>query len=190
MKKLISILLLLALLIAPVSAVAELSSEEARTAIYQMIETGLSGIGMTYDAMDEYKTIMFYNLVDGSQYGDALFTTFTHDDGFIINCIYEEPFSTERLPEVLVLCNLINSDLSRGKLMAEYYNDSWYLSYEVFCDVNPENITDWDQNNYFSYCITGVDMLETMSDYLKEIENGTEGRYVYAMWQTDMGLAD
>ncbi len=190
MKKLISILLLLALVIAPVSAMAELSTEEARTVIYQMIESSLTTIGMPCDAMAEYKTIMFYNVVDGSQYGDALFTTFVHEDGFLINCIYEEPFPTEILPEVLVLCNLINSDLSRGKLMAEHYNDSWYMSYEIFCDVNPENITDWDQNNYFSYCVTGVDMLETMSDYLKEIENGTEGNYVYAMWQTDMGLVD
>ena len=164
MKKLFSLLLVLALALVPTLSLAD--DDAACQNLYNMLLDELKSVDLEMTADEESCRIYLGYALDKNSLGDA-------DVIFV--------------PQVISFFNRVNSTLYVGKLMVIKSDNVWYAAYEIFLSVDPENITDWDRNNVLAYTALALDTIEAMEDYITEIANGESADNVFAMWQADIG---
>ncbi len=188
MKKLLSsvLSLLLTMTFLFSSAVADTTDDNAPyQAIYNMILEELDSVELTYDRYDDYYALYFGYTLNDANYGDALVFVSAYSDAFTITAGFTTAIKSENFGEVLSFINLLNGDLYVGKLMLDKSDDDWFLTYEIFISVNPDNIDDWDRNALLDYTDLSLDILCELSEYIAQIEAGETGANVYAMYLAD-----
>ena len=186
-KLLVSILsLLMTMTFLFSAAIADTTDDNASyQAIYDMILEEMDSVEITYDRYDDYFSIYFGYELDDANYGDAMVFMSAYSDAFTITAGFTTAIKSENFSEVLSFINLLNGDLYVGKLMLDKSDDDWYLTYEVFVSVDPDNIDDWDRSALLGYTDLSLDIICELSDYIAEIEAGETGANVYAMYLAD-----
>ncbi len=168
------------------AAIADTTDDSASyQAIYDMILEEMDSVEITYDRYDDYFSIYFGYELDDANYGDAMVFMSAYSDAFTITAGFTTAIKSENFSEVLSFINLLNGDLYVGKLMLDKSDDDWYLTYEVFVSVDPDNIDDWDRSALLGYTDLSLDIICELSDYIAEIEAGETGANVYAMYLAD-----
>lgn len=188
MKKLISsvLSLLLTMTLLFSVAVAETTDDNASyQAIYNMILEEMDGAELTYERYDDYYSLYLGYTLSDANYGDATLLISAYSDAFTITTNFTTAIKSENFGEVLSFVNLLNSDFYVGKLLLDKIDDDWFLTYEVFVSVDPDNIDDWDRNNLLGYADLSLDILCELSEYVAQIEAGETGANVYAMYLAD-----
>ncbi len=188
MKKLLSsvLSLLLTMTFLFSAAVADTTDDNAPyQAIYNMILEELDSVELTYDRYDDYYALYFGYTLNDANYGDALVFMSAYSDAFTITTGFTTAIKSENLGEVLSFINLLNGDLYVGKLMLDKSDDDWFLTYEIFISVDPDNIDDWDRNALLDYTDLSLDIICELSEYIAQIEAGETGANVYAMYLAD-----
>lgn len=185
MKKLFSLLLVLALALVPTLSLAD--DDTAYQNLYNMLLDELKSVDLEMTADEESYRIYLGSVLDKNSLGDADVIFDAYSDAVTINVSYSNPLDEALVPQVISFFNRVNSTLYVGKLMVIKSDDVWYAAYEIFLSVDPENITDWDRNNVLAYTAMALDTMEEMVDYITEIANGESADNVFAMWQADIG---
>ena len=185
MKKLFSLLLVLALALMPTLSLAD--DDAACQNLYNMLLDELKSVDLEMTADEESYRIYLGYALDKNSLGDADVIFDAYSDAVTINVSYSNPLDEALVPQVISFFNRVNSTLYVGKLMVIKSDNVWYAAYEIFLSVNPENITDWDRNNVLAYTALALDTMEAMEDYITEIANGESADNVFAMWQADIG---
>ena len=185
MKKLFSLLLVLALALVPTLSLAD--DDAAYQNIYNMLLDELKSVDLEMTADEESYRIYLGSVLDKNSLGDADVIFDAYSDAVTINVSYSNPLDEALVPQVISFFNRVNSTLYVGKLMVIKSDSAWYAAYEIFLSVDPENITDWDRNNVLAYTAMALDTMEEMVDYITEIANGESADNVFAMWQADIG---
>ena len=185
MKKLFSLLVVLALALVPTLSLAD--DDAACQDLYNMLLDELKSVDLKMTTYEEGYRIYFGSALDKNSLGDADVIFDAYSDGVTINVSYSKPLDEALVPQVISFFNSVNSTLYIGKLMVIKLNNVWYAAYEIFLSVNPENITDWDRNNVLAYTSLALVTMEEMVDYITEIANGESADNVFAMWQADIG---
>ncbi len=188
MKKLLSsvLSLLLTMTFLFSAAVADTTDDNAPyQAIYNMILEELDSVELTYDRYDDYYALYFGYTLNDANYGDALVFVSAYSDAFTITAGFTTAIKSENFGEVLSFINLLNGDLYVGKLMLDKSDDDWFLTYEIFISVDPDNIDDWDRNALLDYTDLSLDIICELSEYIALIEAGETGANVYAMYLAD-----
>lgn len=185
MKKLFSLLLVLALALVPTLSLAD--DDAACQNLYNMLLDELKSVDLEMTADEESYRIYLGYALDKNSLGDADVIFDAYSDAVTINVSYSNPLDEALVPQVISFFNRVNSTLYVGKLMVIKSDNVWYAAYEIFLSVDPENITDWDRNNVLAYTSLALNTLEEMVDYITEIANGESADNVFAMWQADIG---
>ncbi len=188
MKKLLSsvLSLLLTMTFLFSAAVADTTDDNAPyQAIYNMILEELDSVELTYDRYDDYYALYFGYTLNDANYGDALVFVSAYSDAFTITAGFTTAIKSENFGEILSFINLLNGDLYVGKLMLDKSDDNWFLTYEIFISVDPDNIDDWDRNALLDYTDLSLDIICELSEYIALIEAGETGANVYAMYLAD-----
>lgn len=185
MKKLFSLLLVLALALVPTLSLAD--DDAACQNLYNMLLDELKSVDLEMTADEESYRIYLGYALDNNLLGDADVIFDAYSDAVTINVSYSNPLDEALVPQVISFFNRVNSTLYVGKLMVIKSDNVWYAAYEIFLSVDPENITDWDRNNVLAYTSLALNTLEEMVDYITEIANGESADNVFAMWQADIG---
>lgn len=185
MKKLFSLLLVLALALVPTLSLAD--DDAACQNLYNMLLDELKSVDLEMTADEESYRIYLGYALDKNSLSDADVIFDAYSDAVTINVSYSNPLDEALVPQVISFFNRVNSTLYVGKLMVIKSDNVWYAAYEIFLSVDPENITDWDRNNVLAYTALALDTMEEMVDYITEIANGESADNVFAMWQADIG---
>ncbi len=185
MKKLFSLLLVLALALVPTLSLAD--DDAAYQNLYNMLLDELKSVDLEMTADEESYRIYLGSALDKNSLGDADVIFDAYSDAVTINVSYSNPLDEALVPQVISFFNRVNSTLYVGKLMVIKSDNVWYAAYEIFLSIDPENITDWDRNNVLAYTAMALDTMEEMVDYITEIANGESADNVFAMWQADIG---
>ena len=185
MKKLFSLLLVLALALVPTLSLAD--DDAACQNLYNMLLDELKSVDLEMTADEESYRIYLGYALDKNSLVDADVIFDAYSDAVTINVSYSNPLDEALVPQVISFFNRVNSTLYVGKLMVIKSDNVWYAAYEIFLSVDPENITDWDRNNVLAYTSLALNTLEEMVDYITEIANGESADNVFAMWQADIG---
>ena len=188
MKKLLSLLLVLALALVPTLSFAD--DDAACQNLYNMLLDELKSVDLEMTADEESYRIYLGYALDKNSLGDADVIFDAYSDAVTINVSYSNPLDEALVPQVISFFNRVNSTLYVGKLMVIKSDNVWYAAYEIFLSVDPENITDWDRNNVLAYTALALDTMGEMVDYITEIANGESADNVFAMWQADIGAVE
>lgn len=149
MKKLFSLLLVLALALVPTLSLAD--DDAACQNLYNMLLDELKSVDLEMTADEESYRIYLGYALDKNSLGDADVIFDAYSDAVTINVSYSNPLDEALVPQVISFFNRVNSTLYVGKLMVIKSDNVWYAAYEIFLSVDPENITDWDRNNVLAY---------------------------------------
>ena len=149
MKKLLSLLLVLALALVPTLSFAD--DDAACQNLYNMLLDELKSVDLEMTADEESYRIYLGYALDKNSLGDADVIFDAYSDAVTINVSYSNPLDEALVPQVISFFNRVNSTLYVGKLMVIKSDNVWYAAYEIFLSVDPENITDWDRNNVLAY---------------------------------------
>lgn len=142
MKKLFSLLLVLALALVPTLSLAD--DDAACQNLYNMLLDELKSVDLEMTADEESYCIYLGYALDKNSLGDADVIFDAYSDAVTINVSYSNPLDEALVPQVISFFNRVNSTLYVGKLMVIKSDNVWYAAYEIFLSVDPENITDWD----------------------------------------------
>lgn len=141
MKKLFSLLLVLALALVPTLSLAD--DDAACQNLYNMLLDELKSVDLEMTADEESYRIYLGYALDKNSLGDADVIFDAYSDAVTINVSYSNPLDEALVPQVISFFNRVNSTLYVGKLMVIKSDNVWYAAYEIFLSVDPENITDW-----------------------------------------------
>lgn len=184
MKKLVSILLLLALFI-PFAHAEDATYELHESILYALIQSSLNAEEIQYEKDEEYSATYFGMLLEKeTQLGAADMYVSAYWDGVCVSASYENPIPQDKFADIAMLCNYFNMDLYIGK----FYVDpvEYYIYYEVFLPMYAEELNDYDKYSISEYTYTAANALEYYQDYFLEvINNGESAANVYAMWYAD-----
>lgn len=158
MKKLFSLLLVLALALVPTLSLAD--DDAACQNLYNMLLDELKSVDLEMTADEESYRIYLGYALDKNSLGDADVIFDAYSDAVTINVSYSNPLDEALVPQVISFFNRVNSTLYVGKLMVIKSDNVWYAAYEIFLSVDPENITDWDRNNVLAYTALALDTME------------------------------
>lgn len=157
MKKLLSLLLVLALALVPTLSLAD--DDAACQNLYNMLLDELKSVDLEMTADEESYRIYLGYALDKNSLGDADVIFDAYSDAVTINVSYSNPLDEALVPQVISFFNRVNSTLYVGKLMVIKSDNVWYAAYEIFLSVDPENITDWDRNNVLAYTALALDTM-------------------------------
>lgn len=185
MKKIISILLLLALFI-PFAHAEDATYDLHENIIYSLVKSALAAEEISYELDDEYSAAYFGMMLEketalghADMYADAYW------DGVSVSASYQYPIPAEKVDEIALLCNYFNMDLYIGKFYVDPFE--LYVFYEVFLPMDASDLNDYDKASIGEYVYTAANALEIYQDYFLEvISNGESAANAYAMWYADI----
>lgn len=137
MKKLFSLLLVLALALVPTLSLAD--DDAACQNLYNMLLDELKSVDLEMTADEESYRIYLGYALDKNSLGDADVIFDAYSDAVTINVSYSNPLDEALVPQVISFFNRVNSTLYVGKLMVIKSDNVWYAAYEIFLSVDPEN---------------------------------------------------
>ena len=183
MKKLFSLLLVLALALVPTLSLAD--DDAACQNLYNMLLDELKSVDLEMTADEESYRIYLGYALDKNSLGDAVVIFDAHSDGFTIGVGYGKPIDEALVPQVISLFNDINCAVYVGKMVVSQSSDGWHPSYEIFVSANPDDISTWARENVLAYMYLALGTMEEMVDYITELANGETSENVFAMWYAD-----
>ena len=184
MKKLFSLLLVLALALVPMLSLADESSSATQN-IYNMLLEELTAANLSMTPYDDINRIYLGYMLEKNALGNAVVIFDAHSDGFTIGVGYGKPIDEALVPQVISLFNDINCAVYVGKMVVSQSSDGWHPSYEIFVSANPDDISTWARENVLAYMYLALGTMEEMVDYITELANGETPENVFAMWYAD-----
>ena len=184
MKKLFSLLLVLALALVPTLSFADESSGATQN-IYNMLLEELTAANLSMTPYDDINRIYLGYMLEKNALGNAVVIFDAYSDGFIIGVGYDKPIDEALVPQVISLFNDINCAVYVGKMVVSQSSDGWHPSYEIFVSANPDDISTWARENVLAYMYLALGTMEEMVDYITELANGETPENVFAMWYAD-----
>lgn len=115
MKKLFSLLLVLALALVPTLSLAD--DDAACQNLYNMLLDELKSVDLEMTADEESYRIYLGYALDKNSLGDADVIFDAYSDAVTINVSYSNPLDEALVPQVISFFNRVNSTLYVGKLM-------------------------------------------------------------------------
>ena len=115
MKKLFSLLLVLALALVPTLSLAD--DDAAYQNLYNMLLDELKSVDLEMTADEESYRIYLGSVLDKNSLGDADVIFDAYSDAVTINVSYSNPLDEALVPQVISFFNRVNSTLYVGKLM-------------------------------------------------------------------------
>lgn len=129
MKKLFSLLLVLALALVPTLSLAD--DDAACQNLYNMLLDELKSVDLEMTADEESYCIYLGYALDKNSLGDADVIFDAYSDAVTINVSYSDPLDEALVPQVISFFNRVNSTLYVGKLMVIKSDNVWYAAYEI-----------------------------------------------------------
>lgn len=129
MKKLFSLLLVLALALVPTLSLAD--DDAACQNLYNMLLDELKSVDLEMTADEESYRIYLGYALDKNSLGDADVIFDAYSDAVTINVSYSNPLDEALVPQVISFFNRVNSTLYVGKLMVIKSDNVWYAAYEI-----------------------------------------------------------
>ena len=130
MKKLFSLLLVLALALVPTLSLAD--DDAACQNLYNMLLDELKSVDLEMTADEESYRIYLGYALDKNSLGDADVIFDAYSDAVTINVSYSNPLDEALVPQVISFFNRVNSTLYVGKLMIIKSDNVWYAAYVPF----------------------------------------------------------
>ena len=123
MKKLFSLLLVLALALVPTLSLAD--DDAACQNLYNMLLDELKSVDLEMTADEESYRIYLGYALDKNSLGDADVIFDAYSDAVTINVSYSNPLDEALVPQVISFFNRVNSTLYVGKLMVIKSDNVW-----------------------------------------------------------------